>query len=184
MTGKGPKHSRPAKLPTRDECIKLLRQNGCDDEVIRHCEAVSALAVKFARKCGADVALVEAGGLLHDLGRCRTHEIAHAVEGARVAEELDLPDPLIKIIERHIGAGISSAEAKRLGLPRKDYTPRTVEEMIVAHADNLVAGSRRTSVKEAVGYLARKGQHEPAMKVFKLHEKLSRLCGIDLDEIP
>jgi len=184
LTGKGPRHSRPARLPTRDECIKLLRENGCDDEVIRHCEAVSALAVKIARKCGADVGLVEVGGLLHDLGRCRTHEIAHAVEGARVAQELDLPDPLVKIIERHIGAGISSADAKRLGLPKKDYTPRTVEEMIVAHADNLMAGSRRTSVKEAVGYLARKGQHEPAIKIVKLHEKLSRLCGLDLDDIP
>jgi len=183
LTARGPRHSRPARLPTRAECISLLRENGCDDEVIRHCEAVSALAVKIARKCGADVALVEVGGLLHDLGRCKTHEIAHAVEGARLAKELDLPDPLVKIIERHIGAGISSSEAKRLGLPGKDFTPRTVEEMIVAHADNLMAGARRTSVNEAVAHLARKGQHEPAMKIFKLHETLSGLCGVDLDEI-
>jgi uncharacterized protein (TIGR00295 family) len=150
---------------------------------VAHCEAVSALAVKMARKCGARVELVEIGGLLHDIGRCRSHTITHAVEGAALARELKLPDRLVKIIERHIGAGITVREAGMLGLPKKDYTPKALEEKIVAHADNLMSGTRRTSVEEAVAHLARQGEHEAALKIMRLHEELSKACGRNIDNI-
>lgn len=175
--------ARNAKLPSRDECLRILREHGCNEEVIEHCEAVSALAVKIARRCRAKVDLVEVGGLLHDLGRCKSHTLSHAVEGAKLAAELDLPEPIIKIIERHIGAGITPREAARLGLPKKDYTPRTIEEKIVAHADNLTSGTKRTGIEEAVAYIARKGEHEAALKVLRLHEELSKACGTNIDNI-
>lgn len=174
---------RRAALPSRDESIRLLRECGCDERVVAHCEAVSRLAVKIARRCGADVELVEIGGLLHDLGRCRAHTIAHAVEGAKAAREHDLPEELVSIIERHIGAGISKDEAKRLGLPEKDYTPVTLEEKIVCHTDNLISGTERTGVMEAVARLARQGQAEAALRMLDLHRELSSRCGMDLDEI-
>lgn len=170
-------------LPSRDDCLRLLREYGCDDEVIRHCLAVSELAVKIAKKCRANVELVEVGGLLHDIGRCKSHTMAHAVEGARLAASLKLPQPLVKIIERHIGAGISSKEAEHLGLPKKDYIPRTLEEKIVAHADNLISGTSRTGIEEAVSHIVRKGEHEAALKVLRLHEELSHLCGVNIDRI-
>ena len=173
-----------AHLPSRDEALRLLREHGCDSEVVSHCEAVSAFAVKIAKKCRAKVELVEIGALLHDLGRCRSHTLSHAVEGAKLAAELDLPDPIVRIIERHIGAGITRKEAERLGLPKKDYTPRTLEEKIVAHADNLMSGSRRTGIEEAVSHIARMGEHEAALKVMRLHEELSKACGTNIDNIP
>jgi len=174
---------KPADLPSRADCIRILRENGCDDEVVGHCEAVSALAVKIAKKCRANVNLVEIGGLLHDLGRCRSHTISHAVEGAKLATALKLPEDIVKIIERHIGAGITSKGAERLGLPKKDYTPKTLEEKIVAHADNLMSGTARTTIEEAVADLARKGEHEVALKVLRLHEELSKACGTNIDNI-
>ena len=174
---------KPADLPSRADCIRILRENGCDDEVVGHCEAVSALAVKIAKKCRANVNLVEIGGLLHDLGRCRSHTISHAVEGAKLATALELPEDIVKIIERHIGAGITSKGAERLGLPKKDYTPKTLEEKIVAHADNLMSGTARTTIEEAVADLARKGEHEVALKVLRLHEELSKACGTNIDNI-
>jgi uncharacterized protein (TIGR00295 family) len=164
---------RKANLPSRDECIELLRECGCNERVIAHCKAVSALAVKVAKRCGGNVKLVEAGGLLHDLGRCKTHTIAHAVEGAEIARQRKLPQPLIDIIERHIGAGISKDEAKELGLPEKDYTPLTLEQKIVSHSDNLMSGVERTSVNEAVAYLTRKGQMQAALRMLSLHKELS-----------
>ena len=171
------------ELPTREQAMQYLRANGCDETVIRHCVAVSALAVKIAKRCRADIKLVEMGGLLHDLGRCKSHTLTHAVEGARLATSLDLPDALVKIIERHIGAGIKPNEAAKLGLPRKDYSPRSLEEKIVAHADNLMSGTDRTTVKEAAAYLVRSGQHEIARRVLALHEDLSAVCGMDVDKI-
>lgn len=171
------------ELPSRDECIALLREHGCNDDVIRHCLAVAELAVKMARRCEADVQLVEVGALLHDLGRCESHGIDHAVRGAKLAKSEKLPDEVVKIIERHIGAGIVRSEAKGLGLPAKDYVPETLEEKIVSHADNLIAGTQRTTVKQAVGWLVRQGLHEPALKVLKLHEELSAKCGMNLDDL-
>jgi uncharacterized protein (TIGR00295 family) len=137
----------------------------------------------MARKCEADVQLVEVGALLHDLGRCESHGIDHAVRGAGIAKAKKLPDEVVKMIERHIGGGITRSEAKKLGLPAKDYVPQTLEEMIVSHADNLIAGTERTTVKQAVGWLVRQGLHEPALKVLKLHEELSARCGMNVDDL-
>lgn len=180
MRGEG---AGAGRLPEREECLRLLREQGCDKEVIAHCEAVADLALRIARRCRADMALVEAGALLHDLGRCRTHAMSHAVEGARLARELKLPDALCRIIERHVGAGITAKEAAEIGLPKKNYTPQTIEEKIVAHADNLLSGTRRNSIEEAVSHLARKGHHEAALKVLRLHEELSEVCRTNVDWI-
>lgn len=176
--------TRPVKVPDSEECMRLLAESGCGEDVVEHCRAVSKLAVRIARRCGADEALVEAGALLHDIGRCRTHGVAHAVEGARLAKELGLPGHLVRVIERHVGGGITKTEAKRLGLPQRDYTPQTLEEMVVAHADNLFAGTRRTTVEETVSRMVRMGMAGPASKVLRLHERLSEACGCDVDDIP
>lgn len=151
--------------------------------MIKHCETVSDLAAKIARKCGADVELVTVGGMLHDLGRSKTHGIQHAVEGVRIAKENGLPDAVVRIVERHVGAGITSEEAKSLGLPEKDYIPRTLEEKIVSHADKLMDGTRRTTVKVAVSRFVRKGLPDAALRVLKQHEELSGLCGMNVDDI-
>jgi len=149
---------------------------------VRHCIVVSDLAVRIAKRCGADVELVEAGSLLHDLGRCRSHGIDHAVVGVGIAKEKKLPESVIRIIERHVGGGVSRTESKKLGLPEKDYTPKTLEEKIVSHADKLIADARRITVKEAVGRFIREGLPDSALRILKNHEELSALCGMNLDD--
>lgn len=180
MTGA---RARPVKVPGREECLRILADSGCGDDVVEHCEAVAKLAVRIARMCGADEGLVEAGALLHDIGRSRTHGIAHAVEGAKLASGLKLPPQLVRIIERHIGGGITTTEAERLGLPKKDYVPRTLEEKVVAHADNLTDGAKQVPVRVTVYQLVRKGMDDPAEQVLRLHKELSEACGCDVDEI-
>lgn len=175
--------TRPVKVPGSEECLRILSSSGCGDEVVEHCKAVAKLAVRMARRCGADEGLVEAGALLHDIGRSKTHGIAHGIEGAKLASELKLPQQLVRIIETHVGGGITRAEAARQGLPKKDYVPRTLEEKIVAHADNLMDGSKRIPVGETVSQLVRKGLTVPAEQVLQLHKELSEACGCDVDEI-
>lgn len=171
------------RVPTRDECLSILRANGCPENVIEHCEVVAELAVKIAKRCGADPHLVEAGALLHDIGRCKTHSVGHAVEGARIVREMDLSPELVRIVERHIGAGLTKSDARLLGLPEKDYIPVTLEEKVVAQADNLIAASGRVSMEEAIADVARRVSPEAAGRIRALHEELSRACGVDLDEI-
>lgn len=171
------------KLPSRDECIALLQESGCSDGVVRHCVAVSELAVRIAKRCAADVQLVEVGSLLHDVGRCRSHGLDHAVVGVEIAKEKKLPESIVRIIERHIGGGITKKEAKRLGLPEKDFLPKTLEEKIVSHADKLISDIRRTTIKEAVGRFVREGLTDSALRILKNHEELSALCRMNIDDL-
>lgn len=170
--------------PTRDECLKILKDSSCSEEVIQHILVVTELVLKIAKYFPkANLKLLEAGALLHDLGRSKTHNVDHAVEGSRLARELALPEELINIIERHITAGIKEDDAIELGLPAKDYTPMTIEEKIVAHADNLVENNKRCSISRSVEILTQKGLPEVAERVRQLHIELSNEAGIDIDEI-
>ncbi len=170
-----------SSIPSPDECLELLKKAGCSDNVVRHCKAVRDVALKIAKRTDADVKLVEAGALLHDIGRSKTHDIFHAIEGAKIAQKLGLPQSIINIIERHIGAGISKEEAKKLGLPPKDYIPKTLEEKIVCHADNLIDKYERQNIEDAIERALDEDHKEYAERLLKLHKELSDICGIDLN---
>ena len=170
-------------IPSPEECIKLLKSKGCSKKVINHCIAVTNVAVKIAEKANADVELVEASALLHDIGRCRTHGITHAIEGVKIARELGLPKNIVKIIERHIGAGLPKEEAKKLGLPVKNYIPKTLEEKIVCHADSLTENSKKQKIEKEVKRALKNNHKEYAYRLLALHKELSDICGIDIDEL-
>lgn len=170
-------------IPNSQECLKILKKQGCSKKVIEHCVAVRDYAVRIAKKAGADVKLVDAGAMLHDVGRAKTHNIKHLLEGIKIAKEMNLSPKLIKIIERHIGAGITKEEAKKLGLPPNDYIPRSLEEKIVCHADNLIQNCRKHSVEKEVEKALKNGHKEYAIRLIELHKELSRICGIDLNKI-
>jgi uncharacterized protein (TIGR00295 family) len=171
------------RLPSRDECLKLLKNAGCSDSVIKHCIAVERHALKIAQKTNANLNLVSRGALLHDIGRGKTHGIQHAVIGADIARELGLSEEIACIIEKHIGAGLSPDEAESLGLPRRDYILKILEEKIVAHADNLVGEHEVRPISEVVSRLKDRGYPLVAQKVLALHKELSDICGVDLDRI-
>ena len=127
--------------------IELLKKENTPENVIEHCKAVCRKAMKIASNFDdADCELIRKGALLHDIGRSKTHGITHAIEGADIARKYGYGEDVLNIIERHIGAGITKEEAKYLGLPEKSYAPETLEEKIVAHADNLVSGSEEVDL--------------------------------------
>jgi uncharacterized protein (TIGR00295 family) len=170
-------------LPSRDECLEHLKNAGCSDSVITHCVAVEERALKFANLAKADVELVSCGALLHDIGRGKTHDIQHAVLGADMARELGIPEEVSRIIERHIGAGLSPEDAEKLKLPARDYIPKTLEEKIVAHADNLIEEHKKRPVSNVLKHYEEQGYKDVADKVWALHRELSDICGIDLDNV-
>jgi uncharacterized protein (TIGR00295 family) len=179
------KKSDDSKLPTKAEALKLLKDSGVDASVIAHCQTVSVLAVKIGRRCTkpVDLKLIEVAGLLHDIGRSATHGIDHAVEGGKIAKSKKLPDEIVRIIERHIGAGLTKEDAERLNLPKKSYLPETLEEKIVAHADNLLSGTKKVLIAQTIAGLIRKHEEEGAKRMLALHKELSELCDVDLDMI-
>jgi len=166
---------------------EILRREGCDKSVIEHSRKVAALAMEIARRIKergvkVDMDAVYAGAMLHDVGRARTHGIMHIVEGVRIAKKYGLPSRILNIIKHHGGAGIDEEEAKKLGLPPGDYSPVTIEEMIVAHADNLTGYNYRKFRTVYAKFLKKAGR-EAANKLRMLHEKLSEMAGEDIDRI-
>jgi uncharacterized protein len=170
-------------LPTREQAIQLLRRNGCSANVVNHCLSVAKTALKTAealknKGVAVDVELVEIGALLHDIGRSRTHGVDHAVEGAKIAEFAGLPKPVISIIMRHVGGGITASEAEALGWPTTNsYVPTTLEEKLVSFADKLVEGAKRVSVEVRVEHLLKEGKPAAAERVRKLHDEIATLIG-------
>lgn len=170
-------------IPSEQECLEILKAQGAPDRVIKHVCTVMVLAVAIAERCAANVELVRAGGLLHDLGRTRTHGIRHAVEGVSIARSLNLPEPLVLIIQKHVWAGMTPSEAAEVGLPDLDYMPSTAEEKIVCHADNLVGDADYLTSQESYRELVRKGYESTGQRMLAMHRELSDRCGQDIDEI-
>jgi uncharacterized protein len=121
-----------------------------------HCQAVTELAIRIARllpDLQANVEVVEFGGMLHDIGIFYTDApkigcfgdlpyIAHGYIGRELLEKEGLP-MIAPVCERHIGLGISIEEIERnnLPLPKRDMTPRSIEEKIICYADKFYSKS-------------------------------------------
>jgi uncharacterized protein len=125
----------------------LLKGAGCSRRVIAHCHAVRDLSLASAGDGGAiDRDLLNAGALLHDIGRGITHSLHHAQAGAEYCRNAGLPPGVARIVECHTGAGLTSEECTLLGLLPIDCMPKTGEEKLVANADNLLRGDREVSI--------------------------------------
>lgn len=171
-------------VPGPDECLVLLESSKVPPWVVEHSRMVAELAVRLARQVkGARVGMVEAGAWLHDWGRADSSGVDHCYFGARRARQAGHNPDLQHIIASHVGAGLTRAEARRLGMPPGDYLPRTLEARLVAACDNLVYGSQRRTLNECTRDLQRKGLYAAVKRVTRLHRQLSRLAGMDLDQL-
>jgi uncharacterized protein len=155
----------------------LLQEAGCSEKVIRHCQEVRDCALDYARRNpDADYALVEAGAMLHDIGRSRTHTIHHAQEGADILRSRGFPEELARIVECHTGAGLTADECTLLGLATRDCMPETTEEKIVTHADNLIAGHRRVTIEESLASSIHL-PHKARKRMYRLACEVEMLCS-------
>ncbi len=173
-----------SKLLSRREALEILERVGCSQRVINHCKAVARLSLKIAKKLqskgfNVNLKLVEIGALLHDIGRSKTHSVNHVIIGSEIARSLGLPEPLVLIIERHAGGGITSEEARKLGWPSRSYVPETLEEKIVNYADKLIEGERVVPITRTLKKFSEElGETHPAVeRIKKLHEEFLGLIG-------
>jgi uncharacterized protein (TIGR00295 family) len=130
-------------VPDHDQAIEIHSKAGSNEKIVEHCEAVARVARIIARRfadkgIAVDEESIYAAALLHDIGRNRTQNVAHGYVGANLVKEFSVDDKVATIISKHVGAGISSDEAEKLGFPPGDYMPRTLEEKIVCFSDKVV----------------------------------------------
>ena len=137
-------------LPTSDIAFDLLKKLKVPYNVRRHSLKVADKALELAEKIKLreiDLDLIEIGGLLHDIGRCKTHGFKHALIGAKIIRERGLSERLAKICETHILGGLDKEDAKQVGLPERDFLPSTLEEKIICLADKYIAGTKEVSIE-------------------------------------
>jgi molybdenum cofactor cytidylyltransferase len=94
-------------IPTRDECLAILDRHEVPQPVIAHSQVVTNVARKLATKLKAagldlNLALVVAGGLLHDLAKGQPN---HAYAGAQELRDLGCPR-VAEIVATHIDIGL------------------------------------------------------------------------------
>lgn len=174
--------------PDYKSCLTLLTNEGVSIGVLKHIITVHRFSVIIGNKLikqahEVNMPLLEAGALLHDIGRSKTHDLSHAIVGCEIAERLGLPGDVISIIRNHIGAGITKEEAMEKDLPALDFIPIALEEKIVAAADNLVFGDKLQTIRKHEQNMHRQGIIEGAERCVALHQELSKMCRVDLDEL-
>lgn len=172
-----------SSYPSSESCYRIMREERLPLAVVRHSCVVNLVAMEMARRCGADLELVNAASLLHDIGRSSTHGVNHVAESVRIARERNLPPELVDCIGRHIASGFTAEEAEALGLPKGDYMPITLEDKVVNFADNLVSDRSIKTVAQAAERMRSKGFELTATRMLAMGEELARLCGEDIDTL-
>lgn len=162
-------------MTTPERCLDLLDEAGCPENVQEHAAAVLDLAMAMARCTEVDEDVVAAGALLHDVGRAFDHGPDHVPRGVAFLEEADVDERVVACVARHMGAGVTDEEAEELGWPEGTWSPQRIEEKIVAHADNLTAGTSYCSLEEAIGDLETKGLGHVVDRMRRLDEELAEV---------
>ncbi len=165
-------------LPDREFILELFRELKLQDIICQHSLSVAEKALNIANKIKnveINKDLIEIGALLHDIGRLKTHGFDHALIGGKILRERGMPKEIGRICETHILGGLDKEDAKALGLPEKDYLPKTIEEKIVCLADKMMAGTREVTIKRRFDRWFRKyGKSKILMKSKKRIEEIQR----------
>lgn len=157
----------------------------CEKNVVMHCLAVTEYTYELGLKVknkrhNINLELAILGSLLHDIGRSKTHGIAHGIEGAKILRKYGFDEEIALIAERHIGAGIPKNESIELGLPPKDYIPISLEEKLVAHCDNLISGTKRIDINFVVNKFKKRlgvNNHPSIQRILQLNDEINKYVG-------
>jgi uncharacterized protein len=177
------KKKQEGKYLNNNLILNTLKELEAFPHIIEHCKVVSRKAMEISSNFDdVNTDLVKTGALLHDIGRSRTQGIKHGILGAEILQEKGFPVEVQKIAERHIGAGIPKNEAKILGLPVKDYMPLTLEEKIVAHADNLTSGTKEVDIDFVIQKWEKRLEkdHPSIGRILKLDSELGSYKNLEV----
>lgn len=159
----------------------LFLKELCAGDIVNHSLAVSKKAREIADRIKAnghdiDPDFVEVGAILHDIGRSKSHGMDHGIKGSEILRNSEFSE-FARICEVHLGAGIDEEEAASLDLPEKDYIPETLEEKVIAHADNLTADKEHIPISQTIEKMERKlGKEHPAIaRVKELNDFINSL---------
>ena len=153
-------------IPSKEECIDLLRQNNVPANIIAHTSAVCDFSMRVCdilekRNIKVNRDLVAAAALLHDIKKLEPGE--HEIEGAKYIESLGYPE---------VGILIKKHGLKRCHL--EEFHPVNWEEKIIFYSDKRVKNNKVVSVDKRFEYIKQrynKGGIDTEIKLTKNIEK-------------
>ncbi len=155
-----------SKIPSASQCFELMNGRGMEKGLMKHTMKVLERTLEIHEKFGGNLKLLIAGALLHDIGRTVTHGVEHGVEGGKIIREQGWDEELARIVERHIGGGITREEAEEQDLPARSFLPETLEEKVICHADNTAGGNER--FYDLIDRTEKAGYHESVERMKQL----------------
>ncbi len=174
---------RVLRIPDRKECLALLEKYGANDRLKGHSIMCSRVALAIGKGCGSDERLLEAGALLHDIGRTVTNSIFHGVEGYKILKREGMDEAIARFCSTHVGAGLLRRTARKLKLPDQDYIPRTIEEKIVCNSDTLLRGDKVVSIDEIAEDYRQKGLESEIPRLKRLNSYLEKRCKFEIEDL-
>lgn len=149
-------------IASRAECLELLRRFNMPDHIVRHSLLVTKLALFLAAGLNnngsrLDLRLIEAGALLHDIGKMPSLQTGenHALVGAGMLD--GLVDPSVaRIVGEHISLDISQVDGP------------VTESLLVNYSDKRVRHDQVVSVEDRYDDLIARYAKSPS------HEELLR----------
>ncbi len=154
------------EIPTKEECLKILKENSVPDNIIAHSKAVCNIALKIAdllEKKGIKLNrnLIVAASLLHDVKKLSLND--HVAEGFELLKSLGF-EKVAEVIKKH---GLYH-------LGKDDFTPKTWEEKIVFYADKRVKGNKIVSVDERFEYIKQRYKKDDVENEIKFTKKIEK----------
>lgn len=147
---------------SRDESTALLAEFGKGAAWVKHCLAVadsaSWLGSALQRRHAVDRDYLWSAALLHDIGRCVTHDpIGHGVEGYNLLMRRGHEEEAF-VCASHILFGLDASEAMQFGLPARNFFPRSIEERLIPLVDFLMEGDQPTTLDLRFSSLRRRNR--------------------------
>jgi uncharacterized protein len=161
------------RVPADKEILALHEKHAPSsqalDLVYTHCLIVCGIAEQIHARSGAvaDLDLVRAGCLLHDIGVYRLYDAAgeldhanyirHGLLGHEVLRQEGFAEAICRFASCHTGVGLSRQDVLRQGLPLPpgDYLAETGEERLVMYADKFHTKSTPPALLTAGAYAGR-----------------------------
>ena len=142
-------------MPARGACLALLAEQEVPEHIVAHSLVVADLACGLARRLAAtgarlDLALVEAGALLHDIGKARALGTgrSHAETGASLLEARGL-------------TAVAAVVRAHTSLKTPDVDGPLSESLVVNYADKRVRHDAVVALDERFADLAERYARGP-----------------------
>ena len=173
-------------IPNAQQALALHKKYRSKERTVAHCQACARISKLLAEAAAArgnmvNQEAVEAGALLHDIGRSQSQLVNHGCVGAQILEKEGVDGIVVEIVRRHVGAGISAEEAAALGFPPGDYIPKTLEQKVVCFADKMLDGDKARPFEEEVKRFVKKGHDVQRLR--KLKEDVDAAVGTDAEAL-